>query len=73
MRTLDHAEELSIVAIEILFSEGDPFGGKVDPTRLREEIRQATLKKFVIDDDDVLDESEFGACVKAATLEEIEC
>ena len=73
MKTLDHAEELSIIAVEILFAEGDPFGGKVDPIRLREEIRQATLKKLVIEDEDILDESEFGACIKAATLQEIEC
>lgn len=72
MKTLDHANELAAVAVEILFSEGDPFKGKVDPIRLQEEIRQATLRKLVVEDEDILDESEFSACIKAATIEQEE-
>lgn len=68
MRTIDHADQMSAMAVEILFSEGDPFGGKVDRDSLVKEIRQATLKKLVTADSDFLEEEEFQACVKAATI-----
>ena len=54
MLTLDHATEMSTMAVDILFSEGDPFGGKVDRNKLQAEIRQATLKKLVTEDSDFL-------------------
>lgn len=68
MLTLDHATEMSTMAVDILFSEGDPFGGKVDRDSLVKEIRLATVKKLVVEDSDFLDEEEFQACVNAATI-----
>lgn len=68
MKTLDHADQMSAMAVDILFAEGDPFGGKVNRDSLVKEIRQATLKKLVTEDSDFLDEEEFQACVKAATI-----
>ena len=69
MKTLTHAESMAEMAIDILYSEGDPFKGKsVDKSRLQWEIRQATLKKLVTEDSDLLDEEEFQGCVKAATI-----
>lgn len=68
MLTLDHATEMSTMAVDILFSEGDPFGGKVDRDSLVKEIRQATVKKLVVEDSDFLSEEEFQACIKAATV-----
>jgi len=68
MLTMDHATEMSTMAVDILFSEGDPFGGKVNRDSLVREIKQATLKKLVEEDSDFLTEAEFQACVNAAKI-----
>lgn len=68
MLTLDYATEMSTMAVDILLSEGDPFGGRVDRDSLVKEIRQAILKKLVTEDSDFLSEEEFQACVRAATV-----
>lgn len=68
MLTMDHATEMSTMAVDILFSEGDPFGGKVDRDSLVKEIKQATLKKLVTEESDFLTEEEFQACVNAAKI-----
>ena len=68
MKTLEHATAMADMAIEILFSAGDPFNGKVDKPRLQETIKQATLKKLVTADSDFLEESEFQACIEAAQI-----
>jgi hypothetical protein len=56
------------MAINILYSEGDPFKEPIDKSRLQWEIRQATLKKLVIEDSDVLDEDEFQECVNNSKI-----
>lgn len=68
MRTLDHAEMTAEMAIEILYSDGDPFLEEVDRCRLQWEIRQATLKKLVTEDTDLLSEEEFQACVNNSKI-----
>jgi hypothetical protein len=57
------------MAVDILFSEGDPYRGKVDRLKLYAAIRQATLKKLVIEDHDILDEEEFQECLKISKIE----
>lgn len=69
MTTQQHASEISVMAVEILFSTGDPFKGKVDRDSLVKEIEQATLKKLVEYNTDFLTEEEFQACVEAAKLQ----
>ncbi|CAB4219098.1 hypothetical protein UFOVP1604_181 [uncultured Caudovirales phage] len=69
MQTLTHASTMAEMAVDILFSEGDPFRGKVDRLKLYDAIRQATLKKLVIEDDDILDEEEFQECLKVSKIE----
>ena len=69
MTTQQHAAEISVMAVEILFSTGDPFKGKVDRDSLVKEIERATLKKLVEYDTDILTEEEFQACVEAAKNE----
>lgn len=69
MTTQQHASEISVTAVEILFSAGDPFKGKVDRDSLVKEIERATLKKLVECNTDVLTEEEFQACVEAAKLQ----
>ena len=68
MQTIEHATAMADMAVEILFSAGDPFNGKVDRPRLQENIKQATLKKLVTEDSDFLEEAEFQACVEAAKI-----
>ncbi len=63
MQTLTQAKVMARMAIDILFSEGDPFSGKVDRLKLYEAIRQATLKKLVTEDSDILEEEEFQECL----------
>lgn len=69
MLTLDHANQMAEMAIEILYSEGDPFKEPIDKSRLQWEIRQATLKKLVTEDCDILDEEEFQACVNNSKIQ----
>lgn len=57
------------MAVDILFSEGDPFSGKVDRLKLYDAIRQATLKKLVTEDSDILEEEEFQACLTVSKIE----
>lgn len=71
MKTADHATKMAEMAIEILYSEGDPFKQDVDKARLQWEIRQATLKKLVMEDSDMLDEDEFQACINNSIIETI--
>lgn len=68
MQTIEHASAMADMAVDILFSSGDPFNGKVDRPKLKENIKQATLKKLVTADSDFLEESEFQACVEAAKI-----
>lgn len=68
MNTLEHANTMAEMAIDILYSEGDPFKEPIDKSRLQWEIRQATLKKLVIEDSDVLDEDEFQECVNNSKI-----
>ena len=69
MTTQQHSAEISVMAVEILFSTGDPFKGKVDRDSLVKELEQATLKKLVAYNTDILTEEEFQACVEAAKLQ----
>ena len=69
MTTQQHAAEISVMAVDILFSTGDPFKGKVDRDSLVKEIEQATLKKLVAYNTDILTEEEFHACVEAVKLQ----
>jgi uncharacterized protein YecA (UPF0149 family) len=41
----------------------------IDKSRLQWEIRQATLKKLVTEDSDILDEEEFRACVDNSKIQ----
>ena len=68
MNTIEHANTMAEMAIDILYSEGDPFKEPIDKSRLQWEIRQATLKKLVIEDSDVLDEDEFQECVNSSKI-----
>ena len=68
MNTIEHANTMAEMAINILYSEGDPFKEPIDKSRLQWEIRQATLKKLVIEDSDVLDEDEFQECVNNSKI-----
>jgi hypothetical protein len=69
MNTLEHANTMAQMAVNILYSEGNPFKEPIDKSRLQWEIRQATLKKLVIEDSDVLDEEEFRACVDNSKIQ----
>jgi hypothetical protein len=69
MKTMEHAQGLAEVAVNILFSEGDPFKGEINKEVLAEEIRKATLKKLVTEDDDVLSEAEFQMCINNSKLQ----
>jgi hypothetical protein len=69
MQTLTQAKVMARMAIDILFSEGDPFSGKVDRLKLYEAIRQATLKKLVTEDSDILEEEEFQECLTVSKIE----
>jgi len=68
MNTIEHANTMAAMAVDILYSEGDPFKEPIDKSRLQWEIRQATLKKLVIEDSDVLDEEEFQECVNNSKI-----
>lgn len=68
MNTIEHANTMAEMAIDILYSEGDPFKEPIDKSRLQWEIRQATLKKLVIEDSDVLDEDEFQECINNSKI-----
>lgn len=70
MNTIEHANTMAEMAIDILYSEGDPFKEPIDKSRLQWEIRQATLKKLVIEDSDVLDEDEFQECVNNSKIKD---
>ena len=70
MNTIEHANTMAEMAIDILYSEGDPFKETIDKSRLQWEIRQATLKKLVIEDSDVLDEDEFQECVNNSKIKD---
>jgi len=66
MLTMEHASTMAEMAVDILFSEGDPFKGKVDKDSLVKEIQAATLKKLVTEESDFLTEEEFQACLENA-------
>lgn len=51
-------------AVEILFSEGDPFKGQVNRDSLVTQIEAATLLKLVTEDIPDLTEAEFEECIK---------
>jgi hypothetical protein len=63
---MEHASTMAEMEVDILFSEGDPFKGKVNKDSLLKEIQTATLKKLVIEDSDFLTEEEFQACLENA-------
>jgi hypothetical protein len=71
MNTIEHANTMAEMAIDILYSEGNPFKEPIDKSRLQWEIRQATLKKLVIEDSDVLDEEEFQECVNNSKIKTV--
>ena len=66
--TLKHSKAHAGFMIDILFEDGDPFNGLVDRDTLVQEVRTATLKKLLIEDDDLLTEEEFNECIKNAKL-----
>lgn len=68
MLTMEHATKMAEMAVDILFSDGDPFNGTVDKDSLEQEIKLATLKRLVTVDDDLLSEEEFQSCILAAQL-----
>jgi len=69
MNTIEHANTMAQMAVDILYSEGSPFMEPIDKSRLQWEIRQATLKKLVTEDSDVLDEEEFRACLDNSKIQ----
>lgn len=71
MKTMEHATLLAELATGALFSDGDPFNGKVDKAELNQEIAKQLLKKLVVEDTDFLTEQEFQECVKAVTKESV--
>jgi hypothetical protein len=71
MNKIEHANTMAEMAINILYSEGNPFKEPIDKSRLQWEIRQATLKKLVIEDSDVLDEEEFQECVNNSKIQKV--
>ena len=68
MNTIEHATAMAQMAVDILYLEGNPFKEPIDKSRLQWEIRQATLKKLVMEDSDVLDEEEFQECVNNSKI-----
>lgn len=70
MKTLEHATAMAEMAIDILYSDGNPFKDNIDKSRLQWEIRQATLKKLVTEDSDVLDEEEFQTCINNSKIQQ---
>lgn len=51
-------------AVDILFSEGDPFKGQVNRDSLVTQIEAATLLKLVTEDVPGLTEAEFQECIR---------
>lgn len=64
MTTQFEARFWAETAVEILFSEGDPFAGLVDRDSLVTQIEAATLLKLVTEDTPDLSEEEFNECIK---------
>ena len=64
MSTQIEARFWAETAVEILFSDGDPFKGKVNKDSLVTEIEAATLLKIVTQDIPDLTEEEFQECIK---------
>jgi len=63
MLTTTEARFWAETGVEILFSEGDPFSGNVDKTRLVDILYNTTLKKLLEEDTSELSEEEFNQCV----------
>jgi len=63
MLTTTEARFWAETGVEILFSEGDPFSGKVDRARLIDILYNTTLKKLIEEDTSELSEEEFNQCV----------
>ena len=63
MLTTTEARVWAETGVEILFSEGDPFSGKVDRARLIDILYNTTLKKLIEEDTSELSEEEFNQCV----------
>ena len=66
--TIELAKYWSDEAVGILFSEGDPFGGSVDPEKLKQNIYNEIIRKLVDHETFELSESEFQECVRLAKL-----
>jgi len=65
MLTTTEARFWAETGVEILFSEGDPFSGKVDRYQLINILYNTTLKKLLEEDTSELSEEEFNQCVSA--------
>jgi hypothetical protein len=68
MTTQFEARFWAETAVEILFSEGDPFKGQVNRDSLVTEIEAATLLKLVTEDTADLSEEEFEECIKNSKI-----
>lgn len=68
MTTQVEARFWAATAVEILYSEGDPFRGKVDRKKLETEIEAATLLALVTRDEPDLTEAEFEQCLSNSKL-----
>lgn len=66
MTTIDQAENTASIAADVLFAGPDPFKGLVDRDSLVRNLREATLRKLVLEDSDILEEEEFMACIEAS-------
>ena len=64
--TLELAALWAETAVDILFSEGDPFNGSVRRDSLVAEVRAQILKGLVLNDEPDLTEEEFAGCVSRA-------
>ena len=68
--TITHANELARTAVEILFSESDPFDGKVDRILLENNIAEHLIINLVTNDSDQLTELQFMECIAKSTIPE---
>lgn len=68
--TIDYANCLAKEAVDILFSESDPFNGKVDKTLLESAIAGYLLINLVLNNSDELTEIQFMDCIARATIPE---
>lgn len=68
MTTQLEAKFWAETAVDILFSDGDPFAGKIDRLKLETEIEAATLLALVTRDEPEITEEEFQQCLSNSKI-----